>query len=134
MSRNGSGRFERGMSGNPGGLPAYVRSVRLLAGQKAPRALTRLAEMMEDPDLRVALPACLAILDRAGIRPVDVHVNLGSRDPVQALLDETPEVDPTELERLAQHPEAEQTQVTGAASIGAPPHGHGCKQLIERDQ
>ena len=82
MSRSGSGRFQRGTSGNPGGLPAYVQSVRLLAGQKAPRALTRLAEMMEDPDMRIALPACLAILDRAGIRPVDVHVNLGNRDPV----------------------------------------------------
>src|SRR5512137_1398248 len=104
MSRNGSGRFQRGTSGNPGGLPAYVRSVRLLAGQKAPRALTRLAEMMEDPDVRVALPACLAILDRAGVRPVDVHVNLGNRDPVQNVLDESPELDLAELERLAEPP------------------------------
>ena len=104
MSKLGSGRFQPGTSGNPGGLPAYVRSVRLLAGQKAPRALTRLAEMMEDPDLRVALPACLAILDRAGVRPIDVHVNLGSRNPVEDLVDESPEVEPGELTLLAQRP------------------------------
>jgi hypothetical protein len=116
MSRDGRGKYQRGTSGNPGGLPAYVRSVRLLAGQKAPRALTRLAEMMEDTDVRVALPACLAILDRAGVRPVDVHVNLGNRDPVQNVLDESPELDLAELERLAEPPARD---VQGPATAGA---------------
>jgi hypothetical protein len=118
MSRDRGGRFQTGQSGNPGGLPAYVRSVRLLAGQKAPRALTRLAEMMEDPDVRVALPACLAILDRAGVRPVDVHVNLGNRDPVQNVLDESPELDLAELERLAEPP-TPQGLVRADAGAGA---------------
>jgi hypothetical protein len=131
MSRDGRGKFQRGTSGNPGGLPAYVRSVRLLAGQKAPRALTRLAEMMEDPDLRVALPACLAILDRAGVRPVDVYVNLGNRDPVQGLLEETPELDTVELERLAQRPSENSGQLPGKAPESPVPGdpgdaGHHC--------
>jgi hypothetical protein len=122
MSRDGRGKYQRGTSGNPGGLPAYVRSVRLLAGQKAPRALTRLAEMMEDPDVRVALPACLAILDRAGVRPVDVHVNLGNRDPVLNVLDESPELDVAELEQLAKPPAQE---VRGPASQDAVPDDAG---------
>jgi hypothetical protein len=116
MSRDGSGRYQGGTSGNPGGLPAFVRSVRLLAGQKAPRALIRLAEMMEDSDMRVALPACLAILDRAGVRPVDILVNLGHRDPVRNLLDETPEIEPAELAQLIMKPE----RILGGSATGQP--------------
>jgi hypothetical protein len=99
-------RWQTGQTGNPGGLPAYVRSVRLLAGQKSPRAIQRLAELLEAGDPRVVIAAATAILDRAGITPMEVHAHLGSSNPLDDLVssDETPEIDPAELRRMAEEP------------------------------
>jgi hypothetical protein len=95
-------RWQAGQSGNPGGLPAYVRSVRLLAGQKSPRAMQRLAELLEVEDPRVVISAATAILDRAGVTPKEVSAHLGSRNPLDDLAsDNAPEIETAELERLA---------------------------------
>jgi hypothetical protein len=86
MSRNANGsfgtgnragrRFEKGASGNPGGLPAYVREVRLLAGQHSVAAIERLAKLIDHREPRVAIAAAVAILDRGGIKPFECFVDL----------------------------------------------------------
>jgi hypothetical protein len=97
-------RWQPGTSGNPGGLPPVIRAVRLLASERAPRAVQRLAELLESTDDRIALAAAIALLDRAGVTPLQIDVQLGSRMP---LLDdplEVPEMDAAEVRRLAATP------------------------------
>ena len=95
------GRWQPGQSGNPGGLPPIIREVRRLAAQRAPRAIHRLSELVESTDDRIALAAAVALLDRAGVTPLDIEVQLGSRTP---LLDDplalVPEMDEVEVRQL----------------------------------
>ncbi len=95
-------RWQPGQSGNPGGLPPIIRGVRLLAAQRAPRAIHRLSELVESTDHRIALAAAVALLDRAGVTPLEIEVQLGSRTP---LLDDplalVPEMDEAEVRQLA---------------------------------
>lgn len=53
-------RWQPGQSGHPGGLPPIIRAVRLLAAQRAPRAIHRLSELVESADDRIALAAAVA--------------------------------------------------------------------------
>jgi hypothetical protein len=85
-------RFKPGASGNPGGLPKWVREMRDLAGSHAPAAIARLAQLMRSrkhPEL--ALRAAEALLDRAGLKPfclepekVDVNLH-DAGDPIARL-------------------------------------------------
>lgn len=69
--RRGPGRpWPKGVSGNPDGLPPLVVKARALALAHAPRAVEKLAELLENADPRVALAAAEGLLDRAGVRPV----------------------------------------------------------------
>lgn len=64
-------RFEAGKSGNPGGLPAWVKEVRDLAGAHSKEAIERLVTLMrQKKQLKVAHMAACAILDRAGAKPI----------------------------------------------------------------
>lgn len=63
--------FSPGQSGNPGGLPAWVKEVRELAGAHSLEALQRLVQLMrQKKQLKVAHAAACAILDRAGAKPI----------------------------------------------------------------
>lgn len=68
MPPNGR-RFQRGQSGNPGGLPKSHREVRALLLEHSPAALARLVELVQSDSEAVALAAACAVLDRAGLRP-----------------------------------------------------------------
>lgn len=79
---NGVGRrFKPGVSGNPGGMPAQVREVRLLAAAAAPEAIRRITEIMAHEDARLVLAAAQAILDRAGVKPFELAVDLEPKRP-----------------------------------------------------
>lgn len=57
--------WEKGKSGNPGGLsPLEQRAKRMIAGLSI-AAVKRLGEMIDDPDPRVAFPAAREILARS---------------------------------------------------------------------
>ena len=100
-----SSRWQPGQSGNPGGLPPIIRGVRLLAAQRAPRAIHRLSELVESTDDRIALAAAVALLDRAGVTPLEIQVQLGSRMPLlDDPLDLVPEMDAAEVARLTNAP------------------------------
>jgi hypothetical protein len=65
--------FQKGRSGNPGGITkeqhAKIRQAAECARQYSEEAIRRLAELMHDSDGRVACSACNALLDRAWGRP-----------------------------------------------------------------
>jgi hypothetical protein len=69
--------FPKGVSGNPGGLPAGVAGrimrARRLALKQAPRAIATLAALLGDEDPRVRIAAAEGLLDRAGLRPYSLE-------------------------------------------------------------
>lgn len=68
-SKSGQGRFQKGVSGNPGGRPAMAPEVREALEGASERAAQRLVELVDSDDPRVALMASNAILDRLYGKP-----------------------------------------------------------------
>lgn len=90
MPRDDLGRFVPGTSGNPGGRPKPPDGLRTRLADLSPRAVERLAELLDSSDERVRLEAIKAILDRHLGRPAiqaDLTVRGGaSADHLQALI------------------------------------------------
>lgn len=71
VPRDEKGRIVAGARLNPGGRPKLdPLVVEALAAANLPAA-QRLALLSQDEDPKVALAACIAILDRNGHRPID---------------------------------------------------------------
>ena len=65
-------RFQPGVSGNPGGLSKFYWETRRLARDASPAVMVRLIELaLHAEDERVASVCGVAVLDRAGVRPID---------------------------------------------------------------
>jgi hypothetical protein len=64
MPRDDLGRFVLGTSGNPGGRPKPLDGLRTRLAQLSPRALERLADLLDSADERVRFEAAKTILDR----------------------------------------------------------------------
>ena len=70
VSRNPDGTFPKGVSGNPGGRPAFARVVREYAQQFTEEAIDGLVILArQKKDLKVAKAAWDSVLDRAVGRP-----------------------------------------------------------------
>ena len=67
--RDDLGRWVRGTSGNPGGMPKPPEGLRTRLAELSPRAVERLGELLNSDDERVRLEAAKAILDRHLGRP-----------------------------------------------------------------
>ena len=99
-------RFPKGVSGNPGGLPAWVREARELAAADASRAIARLSELIDHVDPRVAIVAAQAILDRAGVRPFALPIEATEPCPACAARgEELSQLSIEELERIIGPPQ-----------------------------
>jgi hypothetical protein len=64
MARDDLGRWVPGTSGNPGGMPKPPEGLRTRLAELSPRAVERLAELLESSDERVRLEAIKVVLDR----------------------------------------------------------------------
>jgi hypothetical protein len=63
-------KWQPGQSGNPSGRGGLYHECRRLASEASPTAMRRLIELMDAEDERVAYMACVAVLDRAGVKPM----------------------------------------------------------------
>ena len=81
--------FRPGQSGNPGGRPKDIQGVTRLARKLCPKALRRLAEILDDPEAANSdkVRAAQVILDR-GLGKVDVVVEEKPAAPFYLPLDE----------------------------------------------
>lgn len=80
--RRGPGRrWKKGQSGNPGGIPAAVLEARRLALEHAPKAIRRLAALLDSKDPRVRLAAAEGLLDRAGVKAIALDEQRGEGGP-----------------------------------------------------
>ena len=80
--------WKPGQSGNPGGRPQALKDVRDLARAHTPKAIERLAAMLDHEDGRVVVAAATSLLDRAWGRPeqsVVADVSVTSSVDVEAL-------------------------------------------------
>lgn len=71
--RDETGRFLKGLSGNPGGRPRVILAVRDMAQRHAEDAVATLAQIMgqQDAPASARIAAATALLDRGYGRPVD---------------------------------------------------------------
>ena len=72
-ARNKAFRWPKGQSGNPDGQSRYYHVCRKLAREASPEMMRVLIDLAMDTeaDERVRSVCAVAVLDRAGIRPVD---------------------------------------------------------------
>jgi hypothetical protein len=64
-------KWKPGQSGNPTGRGALYHECRRLAAEASLDAMRRLITLMDAADERVSYMATVAILDRAGVKPMD---------------------------------------------------------------
>lgn len=62
-------RFQKGVSGNPGGRPKAEKDVKALALKNSKAAMEKIIALIEDKDSRIALMAAKEVLDRAYGKP-----------------------------------------------------------------
>lgn len=71
-------RFQKGVSGNPGGKPKG-EDVRALARKNTKKAMQRIIDLIDDGDPRVAFMAAKEVLDRAYGKPKVVDDDTSSK-------------------------------------------------------
>ena len=109
-------KFQKGVSGNPGGRPKLPAEMREMFRAKAPEAFEVLSRHLQSPDAKVAIAAATQILDRAYGRPVQsIDANIND-NPVRYIV-ELPEKSATTAEWLEsiRREDAGRALVTGVA-------------------
>ncbi len=74
----GKGGFKPGQSGNPGGRKPIPPEIKDALRQMTPKAVQRLAEMLESDDERIVMMAVKEILDRDLGKPVQPMDHAGA--------------------------------------------------------
>ena len=65
-------RYPKGVSGNPSGMNRYYFECRKFAKEASPEIMRELIQLgLTAEDERVKSVACVAVLDRAGVKPID---------------------------------------------------------------
>ena len=72
-------KWKPGQSGNPTGRGRLYQECRRLAAEASPNAMRKLIKLMDAEDERVAYMATVAVLDRAGVKPIDFDPNEAPR-------------------------------------------------------
>jgi len=81
-------RFPKGQSGNPDGQARFYHQCRKIAREASPEMMRELIDLAKTAaDERVRSVCLIAVLDRAGVRPIDF-------DPAQEQAKKAPPFDP----------------------------------------
>lgn len=100
-----SGRFQKGVSGNPGGRPALAPDVKEALQAASERAARRLVELIDSEDPRVALMASNSVLDRLFGKPAQtVDAKVQTTDIGAVHLQVLQEIAERRKERLTSSP------------------------------
>jgi hypothetical protein len=83
-------KFQKGVSGNPGGRPKLPAEMREMFQTKAPEAFEVLCKHLHATDPRVSVSAATQILDRAYGRPVQ-SIDVREDGPTVRYIAEVPE-------------------------------------------
>lgn len=86
-SRDGSGRFKKGFSGNPGGLKKQSDELKAIFAAASVKAANKLEELLDHPDGYIAEKAANSILDRHLGKPVAAVITTRVDNPSEAELD-----------------------------------------------
>ena len=71
-ARNKAFRWPKGQTGNPNGQSRFYHEARKIARQAAPEMMRELVELAKTAeDERVRSVCLVAVLDRAGVKPID---------------------------------------------------------------
>src|SRR5262245_24457824 len=73
-------KFQKGVSGNPGGRPKLPADIREAFKAKAPEALEVLIRCLQSDDERIAMMAAQAILDRGNGKTQSIEANINEGD------------------------------------------------------
>ncbi len=78
-AKNKAFRWPKGISGNPGGQAAVYHECRKLAREASPEMMAGLIDLAKNAeDERVRSVCSIAVLDRAGVRPIENPEDDGS--------------------------------------------------------
>lgn len=89
LENRNSGRFVKGVSGNPGGRPKVIENVRDLARQHTEEAIKTLVAVVKSPKASdsAKVQAATALLDRAWGKPHQYTENVNMNGGLQEFLD-----------------------------------------------
>ena len=110
-------KFQKGVSGNPGGRPKLPAEIREMFQTKAPEAFEVLCKHLHASDPRVCVSAATQILDRAYGRPVQ-SIDVREDGPTVRYIAEVPVKAATTQEWLEdiRREDAERSLVTSVAA------------------
>jgi hypothetical protein len=75
-------RFPKGRSGNPGGQSRFYHEARKIAREASPEAMRELVALAKTAeDERVRAVCLVAVLDRAGVKPIDYDSTQDQQTP-----------------------------------------------------
>ena len=91
-NRTHTGRFKKGVSGNPGGRPSTPKEIKEAFAKLLPKSVAKIDEIISNSDDdKLVLDAIKVVLDRVLGKPnqaMEIDNNIGFKNPLEGLTTE----------------------------------------------